>query len=85
MARGHVTKMLEIITYSSVVTSEAVQNALTTALLHDLEVKAADVFAYVQKDMDCIWFRIWGLHWKECHYIQSSIWAEYTVHAGVRV
>ena len=40
---GHITHTPDIITYSSVVTTETVCIALTMGALHDLEVKAADV------------------------------------------
>ena len=45
---GHMTYTPDTITYSSVVTRETVHIALTMAMCHDLEVKAADVLnAYV--------------------------------------
>ena len=40
---GHVTQMLEFITYSSGVTIETVCIALPMAVIYDLEVKTADV------------------------------------------
>ena len=45
---GHMTNMLNTFTYFSVTTRETVHIALNMAVLHDLEVKAADVLsAYV--------------------------------------
>ena len=41
---GHVIQMLDFITYSSMVTREMVNMAVTMAALHNLEVKAADIF-----------------------------------------
>ena len=43
VAGGHKTHMLEIITYSRVATRESVCITLAMVVLHDLEVKAADV------------------------------------------
>ena len=43
VAGGHTTHTLAAITYSSVVTRETVHIALTMMVLHDLEIKAADV------------------------------------------
>ena len=46
--RSHMTHTLDNVTYSSVVTRKTVHIALTMAVLHDLEVKAANVLnAYV--------------------------------------
>ena len=42
MTGGHVTNTSDDIPYSSVVTREIVFIALTLAVLHDLEIKAAD-------------------------------------------
>ena len=48
MEGGHMTHRPDTITYSSVVTRETVCISLTMAVLHDLNVKAADVLnAYV--------------------------------------
>ena len=45
---GHMTNTLDTIMYFSVVTRETVCIAFTRAMLHDLEVKAADIMnAYV--------------------------------------
>ena len=43
VAGGHMTHTPDIITYSIVVTRETVHIALTMVVLHDLEVKEADV------------------------------------------
>ena len=43
VAGGHMTHILDTITYSSVIMRETVCIALTMAALHDLEVKAADI------------------------------------------
>ena len=43
VAGGQMTHTPDTVTYSSVVTRETVCNTLTMAVLHDLEVKAADV------------------------------------------
>ena len=40
---GHVTQIPEVITYSTVVTSATAYIAFTVAVLHDLEVKRADL------------------------------------------
>ena len=45
---GHVTQIAEVVTYSSMVTRETTDIALTMSALHDLKVEAADVLnAYV--------------------------------------
>ena len=48
MAWGQMTHKQDVITYLSLVARETVHIALTMAVLHDLEVKAADILnAYV--------------------------------------
>ena len=48
MADSHVTHTPDIITYSSVVMRETVHSVLTTAALHGIEIKTADLInAYV--------------------------------------
>ncbi len=48
VAGGHMTGAPTIMTYTSVVSSETVQIALTIAALNDLKVKAADILnAYI--------------------------------------
>ena len=44
MVGGHMIHIPDTITYSSVVTRETVCFALTMAVLHDIEIKAADVW-----------------------------------------
>ena len=43
VVRGHMVHTLNAIAYSRVVTRETVHDALTMAVLHDLEVKAAEI------------------------------------------
>ena len=55
VAEGHMTHTLDTIMYSSVVTRETVYIALTMVALHNLEVKAADVFNAYLMAPNCEW------------------------------
>ena len=64
VAGVHTTTTASSITYSSVVSKDSVQIALTIATLQDLKVFGSDtknayLTANVEKDMDSCWPRIW--------------------------